>query len=79
MQNLRRKKKFLVNLFVERLRSDSNCINGTVPGRGTLEKAKTRKKKRKARRGKGEKKRRKKGRGGLRGEKKERERERRAH
>lgn len=75
MQNLRRKKKFLVNPFVVRLRSDSNCINGTVPGRGTLEKAKTRKKKRKARRGKGKKKEGKKGRGGLRGEKK-RERER---
>lgn len=45
MQNLRRKKKFLVNPFVVRLRSDSNCINGTVPGKGYVGKGENEKEK----------------------------------
>lgn len=52
--------------------SDSNCINGTVPGKGYVGKGENEKEKKE---GKGEKKEGKKGRGGLRGEKK-RERER---
>lgn len=73
---MRRKKKFLVNLFVERLRSDSNCINGTVPGKGYVGKGENEKEKKEGKERQGEKKRRKKRTRRIeRGKKRERERE----
>ena len=73
---MRRKKKFLVNLFVERLRSNSNCINGTVPGKGYVGKGENEKEKKEGKERQGGKKRRKKRTRRIERGKKKRERER---